>query len=69
MIRYHVTVKKVDGRASARVEKHELGAFVKYVDVMEHIADLELRIANLERGSDEMVIIIADLRLSLKEQE
>lgn len=42
MIRYHVTVKKVDGRASARVEKHELGAFVKYVDVMEHITELEL---------------------------
>tara|TARA_R110002073_G_scaffold2297_3_gene15672 strand:- start:2795 stop:3016 length:222 start_codon:yes stop_codon:yes gene_type:complete len=41
MIRYDLIVKKVDGCASARVEKHELGSFVKYVDVMEHIAELE----------------------------
>ena len=68
MTRYDLIVKKVDGCASARVEKHELGSFVKYVDVMEDITENKLRIANLERGSDEMVIIIADLRLSLKEQ-
>ena len=41
MTRYDLIVKKVDGCASARVEKHELGSFVKYVDVMEHIAELE----------------------------
>ena len=41
MIRYDLIVKKVDGCASARVEKHEVGSFVKYVDVMEHIAELE----------------------------
>ena len=41
MERYDLIVKKVDGYASAKVEKHELGSFVKYVDVMEHIAELE----------------------------
>ena len=41
MIRYDLIVKRVDGCASARVEKHELGSFVKYVDVMERIAELK----------------------------
>ena len=41
MIRYDLIVKKVNGCASARVEKHEVGSFVKYVDVMEHITELE----------------------------
>ena len=41
MTRYDLIVKKVDGCASAKVEKHELGSFVKYVDVVERIAELE----------------------------
>lgn len=41
MIRYDLIVKKVDGCASARVEKHEVGSFVKYVDVVERITELE----------------------------
>jgi hypothetical protein len=41
MTRYDLIVKRVDGCASARVEKHELGSFVKYVEVMERIAELE----------------------------
>ncbi len=48
MIRYDLIVKKVDGCASARVEKHELGSFVKYVDVMEHIAELEADVKRLK---------------------
>ena len=59
MTRYDLIVKKVDGCASARVEKHELGSFVKYVEVME-------RIAELEKSGNEMAIIIADLRAHLK---
>ena len=41
MTRYDLIVKKVDGCASAKVEKHESGSFVKYVDAVERIAELE----------------------------
>jgi hypothetical protein len=46
VIRYDLIVKKIDGCASAKVEKHESGSFVKYVDVIKHIAELE----NVLRG-------------------
>ena len=62
MIRYDLIVKKVNGCASARVEKHELGSFVKYVEVMERIAELENQWISVddEMPSAEHAIVIVD---------
>ncbi len=62
MIRYDLIVKKVDGCASARVEKHEVGSFVKYFDVMERIAELENQWISVddEMPSAEHAMVIVD---------
>ena len=59
MTRYDLIVKKVNGCASpVRVEKHELGSFVKYVDVMKELSHLlnnhRLEVEDLQNKIDDL---------------
>jgi len=55
MTRYDLIVKKVDGCASAKVEKHESGSFVKYVDAVERIAELEGVLRDITNDAKEVL--------------
>ncbi len=61
MKRYDLVCRRVDGYAQASVEEHKRGAYVKYAEHAEKLAELEAELTKANKGIAELKKLLGEL--------